>query len=239
MLEVGMLFKLGLENNIEGRSLVWVLGHPGCFGYGQNANQALEAAPRAIREYVDWIGARTEQSWLTPENIETHLEETWQVYDIDENYQLTDSGYSVNAWFRNDWLPLSEEDVSRGLQLLAWSREDLLAEVSELTSEQLEASYPGERWNIAGILRHVGGAEWWYLDRLGLAFPRQEVPDDPIERLVRMRKRLEEVLPGLVGSSQVVGIEGEFWSGRKLLRRAVWHERDHTGHIRKLLNYSG
>ena len=29
-------------------------------------------------------------------------------------------------------------------------------------------------------------------------------------------------------------VEGEFWSPRKLLRRAVWHERDHTVHIRKL-----
>jgi hypothetical protein len=32
-----------------------------------------------------------------------------------------------------------------------------------------------------------------------------------------------------------MGTDGEFWSPRKLLRRAVWHERDHTGHIRKLL----
>lgn len=29
------------------------------------------------------------------------------------------------------------------------------------------------------------------------------------------------------------GVEGEFWSPRKLLRRAVWHARDHTAHIRK------
>lgn len=26
-----------------------------------------------------------------------------------------------------------------------------------------------------------------------------------------------------------------FWSPRKLLRRALWHERDHTEHIRKVL----
>jgi hypothetical protein len=32
-----------------------------------------------------------------------------------------------------------------------------------------------------------------------------------------------------------MGTDGEFWSPRKLLRRAVWHERDHTEHIRKLL----
>jgi hypothetical protein len=35
--------------------------------------------------------------------------------------------------------------------------------------------------------------------------------------------------------NKVVGVEGEMWSPRKVLRRAVWHERDHTEHIRKLL----
>jgi hypothetical protein len=29
-------------------------------------------------------------------------------------------------------------------------------------------------------------------------------------------------------------VDFEFWSPRKLLRRAVWHERDHTTHIRRL-----
>jgi len=35
--------------------------------------------------------------------------------------------------------------------------------------------------------------------------------------------------------NQVVGLDGEFWSPRKLLRRTVWHERDHVDHIRKLI----
>jgi hypothetical protein len=43
------------------------------------------------------------------------------------------------------------------------------------------------------------------------------------------------VLPGLEGKHQVVGVDGEFWSPRKILRRALWHERDHTEHIKKLL----
>ena len=50
-----------------------------------------------------------------------------------------------------------------------------------------------------------------------------------------MRAHLVEVLPTLVGSRQVIGVEGEFWSPRKLLRRAVWHELDHVEHISKLV----
>jgi|GEM_PF-3187094 hypothetical protein len=42
-------------------------------------------------------------------------------------------------------------------------------------------------------------------------------------------------LPGLEASDKVVGVDGEFWSPRKVLRRAIWHERDHTAHSKKLL----
>lgn len=230
-----MIFRIGLENNIEGRSLAWVLGHPGCFSVGRNGAQALAGVPQAVRDYVDWIADRSSRSWLIPDHIETVLEETWQVYDIDDTYRLVESGYSVNAWFRNDWLPLTVEDVEHGLLLLTWSRVELLDLAGGLSTEQLGRPFPGERWDIAGILRHIGGAEWWYLDRMGLAFPRQEVPDEPFERLEVVRLRLREALPGLVGSNLVLGADGEFWSPRKLLRRAVWHERDHTRHIRKLL----
>ncbi len=33
---------------------------------------------------------------------------------------------------------------------------------------------------------------------------------------------------------RVVEKQGEFWSPRKLLRRAIWHELDHVGHIANL-----
>ena len=35
------MFRIGLENNTEGRSQVWVLGHPGCFAYGQDGPAAV------------------------------------------------------------------------------------------------------------------------------------------------------------------------------------------------------
>jgi lipopolysaccharide/colanic/teichoic acid biosynthesis glycosyltransferase len=69
----------------------------------------------------------------------------------------------------------------------------------------------------------------------GTAFPRSEVPDQPFERLEKVRSYLIQVLPGLAGSKQVNGVAGELWSPRKLLRRAAWHELDHIAHIRKLL----
>ena len=229
------MFKIGLENGTEGRSQAWVLGYPGCYAYGVDGSAALEAVPKAIQEYRAWIDTHTSECWLTGYETEYRLDETWECYSIDSDFELTQDGYEVNAWFRHDWKPLTVEDIQRGLLLLTWGREELLRTVMDVSTEILERTYHNERWSIAGILKHIGGAEWWYLDRLGLAFPRQEVPEDPFQRLEKVRVNLVEILPGLVGSTQVLGVSGEIWSPRKLLRRAVWHEYDHIDHIRKLL----
>ena len=230
-----MLVRAGLENNMEGRSLAWALEHPGCFAYGAEGEAALEALPAAWRAYTAWVTAHTTQSWLPDEPAEIRLEDTWDSYVIDEAFERAADGYEVDAWFLPDWKPLTGAEIERGMQILSWSRADLLATVYNLSAEKLAQTYPGERWSIAGIIKHIAGAEWWYLDRLGLAFPRAEVPGDPFQRLEKVRTHLFQVLPTLEGSKQVVGISGEFWSPRKLLRRAAWHELDHISHIDKLL----
>jgi len=94
-----------------------------------------------------------------------------------------------------------------------------------------------EGWNINGILRHIGAAEWWYQDRIRYPFPEDErdMPTDPFERLAVVRDHFNPLRSKLDGEDKVIGLEGEIWSPRKVLRRALWHERDHTEHIRKLL----
>ena len=232
-----MIFRIGIENNVEGRSMAWTLEHPGCFAYAEDSQALLAALPDAIAGYSDWIASRCQgESWLdlSQGEVELYLEETWDVYAIDQNFDPVEDGYEVNAWFRHDWKPLTVQDVERGLQILAWSRADLLDAVANLSPAELSLLRPGERWDINGILRHVAHAEWWYLERLGLAFPKAAMPQETSARLERTRLCLQEALPALVGSKQAIGIDGEFWSPRKLLRRAVWHERDHTQHILKL-----
>jgi hypothetical protein len=100
---------------------------------------------------------------------------------------------------------------------------------------KLNQTYTGERWSINGILGHVGGAEWWYMERLGMAFPRADVPEEPLAQLEKVRRHFNAALFKLDGVKQIVGVDGEFWSPRKALRRALWHERDHVDHIRKLV----
>jgi predicted RNase H-like HicB family nuclease len=231
-----MSLRIGIENGTEGRTIAWVLEHPGCTSYGKNSQEALQNLPAALREYNEWLIQHQQESWKVPVDQEILIEDIWDVYQIDDNYEAVPDGYEVNAWFRHDWKPLTEVDIERGLSLLSWSRNDLLNSVKGLEQEVLDEKHPGERWSISGILNHIGGAEWWYLDRLGLAFSREEVPVEPGERLEKVRNHLVTLLPNLVDSKQVTGINGEFWSPRKVLRRAIWHERDHTFHIKKLLS---
>ncbi len=235
-----MIFQVGVENNNEGRSIAWALEHPGCFAYGINASAATLNLETALTKYAAWIARHEPETWLVfAENeIEIVINGTWEVYfinDNDDKVAETDNGYSIESFFPYDWKPLTAVDIKRGLDMLKWSREDLLKSFAGLSQEKLNATYPGERWSINGILGHVGGAEWWYLNRLGLAFPRAEVPEDPPARLEKVRQQLISALSKLVGVKQVVGLDGEFWSPRKILRRALWHERNHTEHILKLI----
>jgi len=233
-----MIFQVGVENNHEGRSIAWALEHPGCFAYGTNADGATLNLESALSKYAGWILRHDTRTWLSfsDAEIEIVINGTWDVYFINDDLDKATeaNGYNVDSFFPYDWKPLTAPEIKHGLAMLTWSRDDLIKSVQGLSSEKLEAAYSGERWSIKGILGHVGGAEWWYLDRLGLAFPREQLPEEPLPRLEKVRKHFASALFKLDGVKQVIGVDGEFWSPRKLLRRALWHERDHTEHIRKL-----
>jgi hypothetical protein len=233
-----MKFRVGMENNNEGiRTVAWVLEYPGCYAYGDSGEKALAALPAAIRTYSQWI-SQHEPSWLQTGSIELEVEGVWDNYYIDKNFDRAtenDEHYMVDSWFQHDWKPLTAEDIEHALKLLAWSRSDLLTLVSDQPPAKLDQTYPGERWSINGILKHLGGAEWWYMDRIGKAFAKSKLPKGPMERLAKVRDAFVKMLPKLEGANLVTGSEGELWSPRKVLRRAVWHERDHIVHIRKLI----
>lgn len=233
-----MIFRVGIENNNDDRTIAWALDHPGCFAYGQNSAEAQQNFVQAVRDYRSWI-RRHEEPWLDDE-VEVVIEETFTAYFINSAFERVEPGkdtYMVESFFTHDWKPLVPHEIEHALKLLAWSRADLMGLVQELDVEQLSRPYPNERWAIDGILKHIGGAEWWYQERIGYPFPEEEVdvPSDPFERLRVVRDHFSSLLPRLDGVERVIGLEGEIWSPRKVLRRALWHERDHTDHIRKLL----
>jgi uncharacterized damage-inducible protein DinB len=233
-----MIIRIGLENNFEHRSLAWALDLPGCFVYGGSGSEALAGMPRAVLGYKAWLESHTSESWIADlGDFDIRLVETFEDYTIDGDFELAGSGYEVDAFFRHDWKPLKKTDIERGVQLLKWTRVDLMELVSAIPSDRFDLLLPGEKWSIRGVLGHMARSEFWYLSRLDLASGRREdMPSDVFESLLFVRAQLDAILPTLEDSSLVTGKSGEFWSPQKLLRVAVWHELDHTNHILKLLS---
>ncbi len=231
-----MIFRVGIENNNDGRSIAWALEHPGLFAYGTNASTACRNLETAVQKYATWILKNEPNTWLNFEEVEIIPEETWEVYSIDENLDMVETeGYYVESFFRYDWKPLKRLEVKHGIQMLDWTRRELLEIIARLSAEKLAATYPHERWSINGILGHIGGAEWWYLSKLDPSISEKELSKEPMARLKQSRNLFMSTLPKFIDLSHVVGDEGEFWSPRKILRRALWHELDHIGHIKKLI----
>src|SRR5512133_3458268 len=117
-----MQIRIGLENGMEGRSLAWVLDHPGCFAYGKDGTEAILRTPQALITFREWVGEHTGNSWLQDlEDFDIALTEIFECYNIN----LGEKVYEVNAYFNDDTRPLSTVDIERGLAMLEWSRTDL------------------------------------------------------------------------------------------------------------------
>ncbi len=119
---------------------------------------------------------------------------------------------------------------------MTWSRKDLVDLTRNLPAEQLDRDVPGEKWSIRGILDHLANSELWLMDRLGVGPSEATLPGDTYRRLQATRNLFDHALRGLVDKNLVAGKDGSFWSPRKVLRRAAWHEVDHINHIFRLLN---
>jgi uncharacterized damage-inducible protein DinB len=215
-----MLYHLNLES-MEDRWIAYVSELPGCYVSDLDQTVALAKAPYAVADYWGWLRAHGEA--VPDEPIQTRVDEIHRAWNSEPDYE-------VNAFFAADRSPLAPDEITHALRLFEWSRADLLTAVEALSPADL-AREVEDGWSIRRILLHVGGAEWWYLDRLGLAFPEAEVPEEPSARLDKVRAHFRGVLPTLARDERLTEPDHECWSPRKMLRRALWHERDHTDHI--------
>ncbi len=210
---------------MDGRWIAHVPDLPGCFSAHKDRDVAIKGIPAALESYVQWCtrhGMRI--SGLAGPMMVSEVIRAW-TYEDD---------YEVNAFFASDRPPVTGGEVEEFRRLLEMAGRDLMAAVEGLAPQDLAKEFSGERWSILGILRHVANSDLWYLDRLGLALPQADLPDEVMPRLERVRAHTLASLPALSLRTGVVALSAELWSARKVLRRTLWHERDHTDHILKL-----
>jgi len=227
-----MRCRVAVEDIEQNHWVVWALDLPACFSSARTESDAIAKAPESITAYFSWLTNHDSSLPTISGPFEIEIVETFRSFASEE-----DPEYLVNAFFEDDRRPLSYWDIEVALRLLVWTRRDLTSLLQRAMKGHLSRPIAGEiGGSISGILKHIAGAENWYLEQLGLGIGQAQLPADPLLMLEVVRTSTRAQLPKLVGDKRVVrGQGGELWSARKVIRRALWHERDHTQHIERLL----
>ena len=210
---------------METRWIAYAAGLPGCFSSSEDRDAAAAGIPAELCAYLDWSARHGEP--LSGVDVSAPVE----IREIIAEWVHPGSGEAVNAFFAADVPPLTTAEIARDACLFDWTRADLLEAIAGLAPEILDRPVVGD-WSIGGIFYHTTRGDWWYLRALGLAPSWSASPKNGLPALLDWTQSLIlAALPGLVDQTRVESYNGELWSPRKFLRRALWHRRDHTAHI--------
>lgn len=211
-------YHLGVEDIEPDHFVAYVLELPGCFGNGKTADDAIASAHErlAVR-----LGAGS------PPQVE--------VAEVFHSW-ASEPDYIVNAFFEADRPPLTAAEIDDALELLKKSRRALMQVVEQVPKDAFDrGDERAAHGSITGTLLHIANAEAWYFSRLDLAPAREKLPAEPLPRLEAVRAHTLATLPKLAGNALITELQGELWSARKVLRRTLWHEGDHTNQVAKIL----
>jgi hypothetical protein len=218
-----MIYRLAVEDMEPDHWVAFALDLPGCFCTAQTAAEAIALAPLKIADYFDWLAGHDPSL-----PVITRRPEVTVVEQFHSLYSPGDPDYLVNAFFDDDRRPLTYWEVAGTLRLLNWTRRDLLMAIRSVTASQLAGP-------VGDLLKHIGGAENWYFDRFDLGLDPDRLPSDPLMLVETVRANSRARLPQLIGDTTIREKQDERWSARKIIRRTLWHEQDHTRQIKQLL----
>lgn len=210
-----MPYRVAIEDIEPNHWVAWVLDVPGCFATTPSEEAAIGRVREALAAYALW-----RQQHADPLMLEEPL-----TFHIDERFHsfLSAPDYRVNACFHADRFPLTEAEIVEGCRILHHTRHDLLMVVEAATRHDEQ---------IQEIVRHIAQAERWYFAGLGLE--QATLDASAVAALDAVRRQSIEWLGQLVGDATHHERMQEGWTARKVLRRTIWHERDHTEQLRKL-----
>ena len=117
-----------------------------------------DAYASAVLDFDKWIRDHTDEPWAEFADLDFRIVERFTTFNLDDNYKSVapGQGTQINAWFLDDWRPLTSEEINNALKVFHWQRDELLAGYTTLSPEILEMQRPGERWNITGIVKTRG-----------------------------------------------------------------------------------
>jgi predicted RNase H-like HicB family nuclease/uncharacterized damage-inducible protein DinB len=226
-----MVYDVYLLVKRSGRTHAHVPDLPGCNWLASSPEEAWRLAPEAIRAHLGWLRKHDQPAPSSGEPIFPRLA---------QQHRSTAREGNLIGYFECERRPVSRKEIPAFLELMACARTDLLEPVRELPDEVLNWQPASDSWSIQEVLRHVAGAERWYLTRIldPVTIPHFKPSKSVWQRLETVRAVVLERLARLnqAERSMISADEsGELWSARKVFRRYLEHEREHTAHIHKIL----
>jgi len=237
---------VGLEIGEGGWTYAWAFDLPGCFSRGATPEEALKVLPGRIERFLGWLS-----------EVEQGIDRGRAMVEVTEkvNEPCPVRRGDTRVLFLWDRQPPTEEELERNLKWMGHSRRTLLSLAQSLPAEVLMRESAGDAArelhdavspSIYRIVRHVAGAEYWYLSRIaGDEWLAGEEPSDVFQGLELVRasavpklRRLFATAPNHVVAQTQSTWSGTFteqWTLRKVLRRALWHEQFHIEEIRRRL----
>jgi len=209
---------------------------PGCWVFGRTKERAIEKVKIAIIEWSEWLKKHEERISDITNKVEIEVTEMLCV-----DYNPTEAG-KPEPLFWSEVLPVQRHDIERTIQLMEYSRKDLLNLLSNISDECLDWKPPGKPRTIRNCLKHIAYVEPWYINRLNIEVP-EDYPGDVLELLNYTRNIVLECLEnfperkmrGIFQPKKDRNPVCDLWTARKVLRRLVDHEKLHTKYIEKML----
>ena len=241
-----MRSSVGLEIGEGGWTYAWTFDLPGCFARGATPEEALRVLPVRIERFLGWLSEV--EPGAHPRRVTAEVTEK-----VSEPCPVRRG--DTRALFSWDRQPPTEEEFERDLGWMGHNRGTLLSLVQNLPAEVLLRETAEDACReihdalspcLRRILRHVAGAEYWYLSRIaGDDWLPWEETADVFQGLELVRdaavpalRKLFATAPDRVAErsqSTWSGTFSENWTLRKVLRRALWHEQFHIEEIRRHL----
>lgn len=241
-------FDIYVDSSTSGRVMAHLLEPPG-LGVRFESREAMRVRlPRAIAAHLAWLRRHGERvPAVRPDKYRIASE----VF-VAGNFE---SGDDV-GFYAPDAVPMTEDEVERYLRIAGFAHHDLLSLVQGLSDAELDWTREQRIRPIRQILRHVVGAELWYMTRIisdpatqgmpGIlddADRRIDATSDAVERLrivwrafqLWVRSLTPDQRSRITVPTWFTERKDERWSPRKMLRRCIEHCREHTRSVEQIL----
>lgn len=201
-------------------SLVSFRELPGYLSVAPTAEEAIQKAPEAITEYLEW---------LKQNQIFFLEEETDPINVVVKERVRADR---VGPRFEAELVAPTDQEMANALTVAATARVLLANLYNEVNPAQRScAAKPGE-WSLTEHFDHLLKAEAHYVGCLSDQPPETMLPVPEIElpiKLIENGRNYEAFLRGLTPEQRArVYVHGEAeWTAAKVLRRMTEHLRDH------------